>query len=312
MPEPIGGRIAFLAALPVAIAAVAVLMWPDEGWSIATTIAGLLCLVAAAHLLVGLAGLPILALAAIAAGALQIADPLTSRLALSPATGPLAGALLGAAFGLLLAPLLAAARPLVAAGTTLALTALAAPFLQDLPLPDAAPTMPAGVALAGTVGLCLLAAQWLGTTALGGALAASRDDPQLAIATGLRSGWARCVILILAGAMAGAAGPLMALGGEAAVADLTGGGVFLSLALAGVVVIGGQGSLAGALAAALPILVLPEMLTVLAPDIPDLRLLLLLVGLLLVHLWRVDGLMLRWLHPTGDQRPQHLLRPSPR
>ncbi|HET6468762.1 MAG TPA: hypothetical protein VFG43_10335, partial [Geminicoccaceae bacterium] len=188
------------------------------------------------------------------------------------------------------------------AGVTLVLAALAAPLLPEAPALAAPPSTGALAAAAVTLTLALLLAQHATLSGLGGALRSARDHSTLALASGVDPRRARRLALVLAGALAGAAGPVLAMAGEPGAAELAGGGLTLSLGLGVAVLIGGRDSLPGALVAALPLLVLPQLALILAPDLPDARPVLFVVGLVLLHLWRADGSLLDRVRDLSERR----------
>lgn len=263
--------------------------------------AGLVLLVLAAHIAVGVLRLPLLCLGGLAALGVAFVQALTGLAGLEPwmalALVPLLGLALGALLGLAL-------RRQGEAGTALLTLALVLPLAT---LPQIPALQGGGIAVAPAVVLiplvvllAVLARLFAGSRLAGLASAATSAGLRLEAAGVDAAGW-RLIGLCLAGAIAATAGGVMLVGPAPAAAMTIDGWVALAMALFAIGRLGGA-RFGGCLLAALPLALLPRLTVTLSPAFGDLTLAMALAALVLQAVVRRDG-SLALLTRHGRERP---------
>lgn len=277
-----------LAAAPtLALVALAAILWPDEAADVVVWSSALLLLLAAAHMLIELAGLPFLGL-----GALAVLGACLAAWLVEPAGTWPALVLSGVAGGLLLAlaaPLLTGSGKPLVAGSSLGLSVVAA----LIPWPaTAVPAMPAEAASAVAVAMALagiVSADRLSRSAVGLAATALRRGTDHAELAGPRSEAIQLLPIAVAGLAAATAGAMLALFHPLPWQALPPSALALSIGtLAAACLAGGDGP-GRVLLAGLPLLVAPSMVLAIWPQAPDLRLSIpavALLGVLAFRAWR--------------------------
>jgi branched-chain amino acid transport system permease protein len=261
------------------------------GWSLTSFALALILLVAGLHLIAGLGGMPFLAHAALAGIGAIVSGEVAAAFA-PPAPALLAiGAMAAAALAALAAPILRRLGGLALCAASLVLSELLAqlvdPSGREPPFEAEVIDVALYLAAAGAALLALLLAQRIGASAFGQAVRVAQDHPELAASAGFDLARARGRLLVLGAAAAGAAGALLATAPSGPYLE----GAFgtgASLVLLALIVIGRPGSLAGALAASLPVVLLPALILGLIPGLIDLRLPVAGLGVLLTLLLRAE------------------------
>ncbi len=255
--------------------------------------AGLVLLVLAAHIAIGVLRLPILCLAGLAAAGAAFVQALIGPAGLQAwvalGLAPVLGTALGALLGFLLRRRDESRTALFTLGCMLPLAVLpqlAAPGVTGsdgggIVLTDALLLVPIVGLLAGLARL--FAHSRLATLAAAATAAALPLE-----ATGLdAAGW-RITGLGLAGAIAATAGAVMLIGPAPAATMTVDGWVALAIALLAVGRLGGA-RFGGCLLAALPLALLPRLTVTLSPAFGDLTLAMALAALVLQAVVRRDG-----------------------
>lgn len=258
------------AAPTLVLMAAAAILVPDQAPGLIVVGSAMLLLLVSADLLVRMAGLPFLALGGLAV----LGGGIAARLA--DAAGPWAAVLLAAAGGAamlaLAAGLLISSDRNVLAGTSLALTALAGTLPVRSMIMDLPSLAAAAVALTAAVAGLVLADR-LGRSVLGSAVSPQRGATP---ARALRP------LFAVAGLASSAAGALLAIGHAPSAWMLPQGAPAISVAAMAAAYVAGRGGLPATLLAGLPLLVAPAMALVLWPALPDLRLPLSALALIIV------------------------------
>ena len=274
-----------LGTAPVlALLAALLLLMPERGGAILATAAAALLLLVAGHLLIAVAGLPFLAVGALAWSGTWIAAML------APLAGPvpaLACAALGGALLLMLAiPLLTRGHPVTIAGMTLALAGIAGLLPAYPAMATPSQTLPVGVALAAAV-LGLLLGDRSSRSSAGLALMAVRTHPGLAGLSGAEPGRLMLAPLAIAGLASAAAGGIVGL--SHAPQNVANAAPATSIAVAVAIWVAGGHGLGMVMLVGLPLAVAPGIVAQLWPAVPDLHLPLAgaaLLALLARRAWR--------------------------
>ena len=267
------------------VAAVLVLA-PAHGPGMAVSVAAVALLLAAGHLLIGIAAVPFLALGSVAQLGAWIG------VALGGWSGPLPAAMMaslaGAAVLACLASTLMTSAPALVAGLTLAFAGLTSMVPAVVPTGTGATATPIIVGAVALLGL--LAADIVGRSSVGLALPALRRDWHLAALPGCEPKALALVPATLAGLLAAAAGAILTLAPGSGLEQLHRDASVLSLGSAAAIWLAGERGLGAALLVGSAILVAPAAGMTLWPGLPDLRLPLIglaLAWLLLRRMWRV-------------------------
>ena len=258
-----------LAAAPtLALMAIAAVLWPQAAEGVVAQGSALLLLLVAAHLLVGLAGLPFLGL-----GGLAVLGAILAGWLGGPAGTWPALVLSGVAGGLLLAlatPLLAGWGGQSVAGASLGFTAAVA----LVPWPAAGPTagvppVPAAAALALAVAGLVLGDR-LGRSTAGLAVAAAGQGAAEPLVPGPEG--LQLLPAAVAGLAAATAGAMLALSDPPAGRTLPSSALAISLGTFAAAGLAGRRGAGGVLLAGLPLLVAPSLAPAIWPEAADLRL----------------------------------------
>lgn len=294
-----------LAAAPLLLLPAALLLLGSpQGPALTTLALALLAIVPGLHLIAGIGGMPFLAHATLAGIGGMAAGEIAAFEWSMPVPALLAaGAVVAGIVGTLLGALLTRLPPLALAGASLALAELAT---VGLGLADPEPAfvvggldlpLHLGGMLAALVALGLGAR--IGDSLHGRALHFAADSPGHAAASGLDLVRERMRLLVIGAMLAGAGGALLVLAPDSRILQDSFGtrGSILMLA---VVLIGGVGSLPGALIAAFAVMLLPELARSLVPGLPDLRPVVAAIGVALTLALRVENDVVRLFAPRSS------------
>lgn len=272
--------------------------------------AGLVLLVLAAHVAVGVLRLPLLCLGGLAAAGAAFVQALTGLAGLDSwlalAFVPVLGLGLGAALGLLCRWLTASGRESAIALLSLALLLpLATLPLAVLPLvADGGRgngiAFDDAIVLVPIVSLLAVLARLFAGSRLAELASAAAASELRGEAAGLDvAGW-RTTGLCLAAALATTAGAVMLIGPAPAAPVTTEGWSVLAIALFAIGRLGGA-RFGGCLLAALPLALLPRLTVTLSPDFADFTLAMALAALLLQAVVRRDGSLALLARPAKQR-----------
>lgn len=259
------------------VAAVLVLA-PAHGPGIVVAVAAVALLLAAGHLLIGVAAIPFLALGSVAQLGAWIG------VALGGWSGPLPAVMMaslaGSALLACLASTLMTAAPALVAGLTLAIAGMTSVAPTIAPTGTGAAATPTIVGAAALLGI--LATDIVGRSGVGRSLPTLRRDRHLAALPGCEPRALALVPATLAGLLAAGAGAILTLAPGSGLEQLHRDAPVLSLGSAAAIWVAGERGLGAALLVGSAILLVPAAGMTLWPGLPDLRLP--LIGLALAWL----------------------------